>query len=86
MICVMNKLDKRISLSPDRVGESLKQEIMAVIPLEEKIVVNSVNSGVPFMMDFKNQPIGKCISGLVDVIKEKLTKSETIDFDHPVRK
>lgn len=86
VICVMNKLDKRISLSPDRVGESLKQEIMAVIPLEEKIVVNSVNSGVPFMIDFKNQPIGKCISGLVDVIKEKLTKSETIDFDHPLRK
>ncbi len=50
---------------------------MAVIPLEEKIVVNSVNSGVPFMIDFKIQPIGKCISGLVDVIKEKITKSET---------
>jgi hypothetical protein len=82
----MNKLDKRISLSPERVGESLKQEIMAVIPLEEKIVVNSVNSGVPFMIDFKLQPIGKCISGLVDVIKEKIAKAETVDFERPLRK
>jgi septum formation inhibitor-activating ATPase MinD len=82
----MNKLDKRISLSPERVGESLKQDIMAVIPLEEKIVVNSVNSGVPFMIDFKLQPIGKCIIGLVDVIKEKITKAETVEYDRPLRK
>jgi pilus assembly protein CpaE len=86
VICIMNKLDKRISLSPERVGESLKQDIMAVIPLEEKIVVNSVNSGVPFMIDFKLQPIGKCISGLVDVIKEKITKAETVEYDRPLRK
>lgn len=86
VICIMNKLDKRISLSPERVGESLKQDVMAVIPLEEKIVVNSVNSGVPFMIDFKLQPIGKCISGLVDVIKEKIAKAETVEYDRPLRK
>ena len=76
VICIMNKNDKRISLLPERVGESLKQEIVAVIPLEEKIVVNSVNSGVPFMVDNKIQPIGKAISGLVETIKEKINKSD----------
>jgi pilus assembly protein CpaE len=86
VICIMNKNDKRISLLPERVGESLKQEIAAVIPLEEKIVVNSVNSGVPFMVDNKIQPIGKAISGLVDTIKEKINKSESSDFERSIRK
>jgi len=86
VICIMNKNDKRISLLPERVGESLKQEIVAVIPLEEKIVVNSVNSGVPFMVDNKIQPIGKAISGLVDTIKEKINKSESNDFERSLRK
>jgi pilus assembly protein CpaE len=86
VICIMNKNDKRISLLPERVGESLKQEIVAVIPLEEKIVVNSVNSGVPFMVDNKIQPIGKAISGLVETIKEKMNKSDSIDFERSLRK
>ncbi len=86
VICVMNKNDKRISLLPERVGESLKQEIVAVIPLEEKIVVNSVNSGVPFMVDNKIQPIGKAISGLVETIKEKINKSDSNDFERSLRK
>jgi pilus assembly protein CpaE len=81
VICIMNKNDKRISLLPERVGESLKQEVVAVIPLEEKIVVNSVNSGVPFMVDNKIQPIGKAISGLVETIKEKIKKSDSSDFE-----
>ncbi len=86
VICIMNKNDKRISLLPERVGESLKQEVVAVIPLEEKIVVNSVNSGVPFMVDNKIQPIGKAISGLVETIKEKINKSESSDFERSLRK
>lgn len=86
VVSVMNKYDKRISLLPERVGESLKQEIIAVIPLEEKIVVNSVNSGVPFMVDNKAQPIGKCISGLVEAIKDKIQKSEASGLDRSIRK
>ncbi len=86
VITVMNKYDKRISLLPERVGESLKQEMAAVIPLEEKIVVNSVNSGVPFMVDNKAQPIGKSISGLVDFIKEKISKAQTDGFEPQIRK
>lgn len=86
VLSVMNKYDKRISLLPERVGESLKQEIVAVIPLEEKIVVNSVNSGVPFMVDNKTQPIGKCISGLVESIKEKIQKSEDKGLERSIRK
>jgi pilus assembly protein CpaE len=74
---IMNRYDKRISIAPEKVGESLRQEIVAVIPLDEKIVVNSVNRGVPFMLDNKSQPIGRSILSLAELIRERIVKLES---------
>ena len=74
ILFIMNRFDKRVSISPERVGSSLRQEIAVVIPYEERIVSNSVNRGVPFFMDNKSQPIGKSISAVADSVKEKLIK------------
>lgn len=74
---VMNRYDKRIAISPERVGESLRQEIKVTIPYEERIVPLSINRGIPFMIDNKNQPIGKSVSALAAAIKEKITALET---------
>ena len=63
IIFVMNKYDKRIGITPDRVGENLKQKIHAVIPLDERVVIPAVNRGVPFMLDNKTQPVAKGIFG-----------------------
>ena len=53
---VMNKYDKRIAITPEKIGENLKQEVLAVIPLDERTVIPAVNRGVPFMLDNKSQP------------------------------
>jgi pilus assembly protein CpaE len=74
ILFIMNRYDKRVSISPERVGESLRQEIILTIPFDERIVANSVNRGVPFFLDNKTQPIGKSISALADLVKEKLGK------------
>jgi pilus assembly protein CpaE len=71
---IMNRYDKRVSISPERVGESLRQEIVLSVPFEERIVATSVNRGVPFYIDNKAQPIGKSIAALADAAREKLTK------------
>jgi pilus assembly protein CpaE len=77
ILFVMNRFDKRISITAERVGESLRQEIILVIPFEEKVVNFSVNRGVPFMLDNnKNQPIGKCISQLAELVRERIAKLE----------
>jgi pilus assembly protein CpaE len=86
VIFILNKYDKRIALLPDKIGESLKQEISAVIPFEERIVLNSINTGVPFMIDNKAQPIGKSMYALVDIVKEKLKKLENEDIEKTVGK
>jgi len=74
---VMNRYDKRISITPERVKESLKQEIVSVIPFDDRVVSFSVNRGIPFMLDNnKNQPVGKCISQLAELVNEKIAKLE----------
>jgi pilus assembly protein CpaE len=73
---IMNRYDKRVSISPERVGESLHQEIVISVPFEERIVATSVNRGIPFYIDNKAQPIGKSIAALADAAREKLTKMQ----------
>jgi pilus assembly protein CpaE len=78
---IMNKYDKRITLGPKQISDSLKQEIVSIIPFDDKIVMNAVNRGVPFMVDNKIQPIGKSISTLADQVKEKLSKLEALEVE-----
>jgi pilus assembly protein CpaE len=73
---VMNKFDKRIAISAERVGENLKQQVLAVIPLDERTVIPAANRGVPFMLDNKTQPASKGIYTLVEALRAKLVKRE----------
>ncbi len=75
ILFVMNRFDKRVAITPERVGESLRQEIVVVIPFDDRIVSYSVNRGVPFMLDNnKTQPVGKSISQLAEMVRERITK------------
>lgn len=73
---VMNKFDKRIAISPEKVAENLKQEVLAVIPLDERTVIPAVNRGVPFMLDNKTQPAARGIYTLAEALRAKLVKRE----------
>jgi pilus assembly protein CpaE len=70
---VLNRFDKRIAISPERITESLKQIVEGVIPLEERIVTTSINRGVPFVIENKNSLISKSIYALADKVKEKIS-------------
>jgi len=74
---MMNKFDKRIAISPEKVGENLKQDVLAVIPLDERTVIPAVNRGIPFMLDNKTQPAAKGIYILAEALRAKLVKRET---------
>lgn len=73
----MNRFDKRIAITPERVSENLKHEVAAVIPLDEKVAITAVNRGVPFMLESKSQPIGKGILSLAEAVRARLTVLET---------
>jgi pilus assembly protein CpaE len=77
IVFVMNRFDKRIGITPERVSESLKHEISVTIPLDEKVVITSVNRGVPFMLDNKAQPVGRGILSLAEAVRARLTTLES---------
>ena len=74
---IMNRYDRRIAITPEGVGERLHQEIVAAIPFDEKVATQSVNRGVPFLLDNnRSQPIGKSVLALADLVREKVAKLE----------
>jgi pilus assembly protein CpaE len=78
LVFVMNKYDKRIGISPERVGENLKERMSAVIPLDERVVIPAVNRGVPFMLDNRAQPVAKGIFALAEAVRSQLAALEAV--------
>src|SRR4030066_875734 len=60
IVFVMNKFDKRIGITPEKVSENLKQEIAAVITFEER-GIGSGNRGIPFLLGHKSRPFSPSI-------------------------
>jgi pilus assembly protein CpaE len=84
IVFTMNKFDKRIAITPQRISENLKQEITAVIPLDERVVIPAVNRGVPFILENKAQPVGRGIFALAESVRARLAALDA--EDEPVRK
>jgi pilus assembly protein CpaE len=78
---VMNRYDKRIPITPERVAENLKQEIVAVIPLDERTVITAVNRGIPFMLDNKTQPVARGVYTLAESLRARLLKRESEELE-----
>jgi pilus assembly protein CpaE len=76
ILFVMNRFDRRIGIMPEKVGESFKHEIVAVIPVEERTVLPSINRGVPFITGDQSRPITKSIFSLVELIKQRISTME----------
>lgn len=83
---VMNKFDKRIAITSEKIGENLKQEVVAVIPLDERTVIQAVNRGVPFMIDNKTQPAARGIYTLTEALRARLLKQEQEELEKSPRK
>lgn len=85
VLFAMNKFDKRISITAEKVGENLKQEVAAILPLDERVVIPAVNRGVPFMVDGKAQPIGRAILALAEKVRARVTELDA-DGDRPLKR
>lgn len=79
IVFAMNRFDKRIGITPEKVGESFKHEIAAVLPLDERVVIPSINRGVPFILADKSKPISKAILQLAEAVRHRLTELAQLD-------
>src|SRR6266545_1639235 len=76
ILFTMNRYDKRINITPERVAENLKQEVSSVIPLDEATVMKAVNRGVPFVLESKNQPASRGIFSLAESVRARIAAQE----------
>lgn len=87
ILFVMNKWDKRIAITPEKVGESLKQKIVNSIPFDERTPLLAVNRGIPFMVDNKTLPISKSVISLSELIIERCKElEEPVELKRGLRK
>jgi len=77
VLFVLNKFDKRISITPESIGENLRHDISLVVPVDERVVVPSINRGSPFVLQDKKRPISKAILALTETVRERLSEIET---------
>lgn len=76
IVFVMNKFDKRIGITPEKVSENLKQEITTVIPFEDRVIF-SVNRGIPFLLVDKSRPLSRSILSLAEVVRKRISELES---------
>lgn len=76
---IMNKYDKKIAISPERIGESLRQEVAAVIPFDDKFVNDAINQGKPFILENRTLPVSKSIIEIAEKIPEKILANSQKD-------
>jgi pilus assembly protein CpaE len=77
ILFAMNKYDKRINITPERVAENLKQEVALSIPLDEATATKAVNRGVPFVLDNKNQPASRGVYMLAEAVRGRVAAQES---------
>jgi pilus assembly protein CpaE len=82
IVFTVNKYDKRISITPERIGENLKQKVATVIPLDERTVIPAVNRGIPFVIDNNTQPVARAVFGLAESVRACLTNLENEEVEN----
>lgn len=86
IVFAMNRYDKRIQqVTPERVSENLKQEVAAILPLDDRAAIGAVIRGVPFMLDNKTQPLARGIYSLAEVVRARVSAREE-PSDRPVKR
>jgi len=73
IILSLNRYDKRIAISPEAIGENLRHSVAAVLPLDDRVVVPSVNRGVPFVLNNKAKPISRAIYQLAEQVRQSIS-------------
>lgn len=74
---IMNRFDKRVNITPERVADNLKQEVVLVIPADDATAVKAVNRGVPFVLDNKNQPVARGVFALAENIRTRIAAQQS---------
>ena len=81
MVLVMNKMDRRSGITAANVEESIKHAVKGQIALDDKTVLGSINSGVPFMTGARNLPVAQGVIELAQKMRDEFAPKEASSDD-----
>lgn len=82
ILLVMNRFDRQIAITPEKVGHNLGHKVACVLYEDREVVVPGVNRGIPFMLgEGKSKEIGKGILELVGKVREAISQLEGVGID-----
>jgi len=82
ILFVMNRFDRRIGILPEKISESFKHRIVAVLPFDVRVVIPSVNRGIPFMLGDRSKPISKGFLALEGVVRRRISELSDMNLNH----
>ena len=82
---VVNKMDRKGGISAEAVGENLKREVEAVIPVDERTVTASINKGIPLIVSDRSSPQSRALMQLMGTIKQRLADAENQKEEEEVK-
>jgi pilus assembly protein CpaE len=86
LLLLLNRVDKRGGISAANVEETLKHAVRGQILLDDKTVLASINSGVPFITGPRNLPPVQGVLDLAQKLREEFTPKEPAPVDDRAKK
>ncbi len=77
ILMVMNRYDKRVAITPERVGNSFRHPVVLSIPEDYRHVLPAVNKGRPVIQADRGAPISRQIIKLAERVRRRLNELET---------
>ena len=77
---VMNRYDKRIGITPERVGESFRHPVALAIPDDFRHILPAINKGTPVLRLSRSAPIARSIVKMAELVRRRLTELETAEL------
>jgi pilus assembly protein CpaE len=71
ILFTMNRFDRRIGITPEKISESFKHEIAVVIPYDDRVVIPSINRGMPFIISDKSKPVSRAVLSLAELVRQR---------------
>ena len=76
LLLVLNKMDRRSGITAANVEDSIKHTVKGQIPIDDKVVLMSINAGVPFMTGTRSLPAAQGITDLAQKLRDEFAPKE----------
>jgi pilus assembly protein CpaE len=77
-LLVLNKADRRSGIRAQDIEAGIKHPVAAQVPVDERVVTQAVNQGIPFVVSDKTSPVSQGVYNLARLLLRQLSEQEEV--------